>query len=117
MRPVNVILMRSVVLLILCGLDFGFLLVGYSVLRALRISVNWATWIIGSFIIELSLGVCVAALIPGLAPGGAGPAGNLVGAFSFLIAVYAASQWIIRRWYLSITLLAGNWRGPVSNNP
>src|SRR2546421_1069443 len=109
MRPVDVILMRSVLLLILCGLDFGFLLVGYSVLRVLRVSVNWVTWIVGSFIIELGLGVCVATLIPGLAPGGAGRAGNLLGALSFLIAVYAASQWIIRQWYVSIKRLAGKW--------
>jgi|GEM_PF-1770940 len=116
MRPVDVILMRSVLLLILCGLDFGFLLVGYSVLRVLRISVNWVTWIAGSFIIELSLGVCVAILIPGLDPGGVGRAGNLVGALSFFIAVYAASQWIMRQWYVSIKRQAGKWVAQASKN-
>jgi hypothetical protein len=116
MRPIDTTLMRSVLLLILCGLDFVFLLGSYSVLRVLHISVNWVTWIIGSFIIELSLGVCVAVLIPGLDPGGIGRAGNLVGALSFFIAVYAASQWIIRQWYISIKRQAGKWVAQASKN-
>jgi mannose/fructose/N-acetylgalactosamine-specific phosphotransferase system component IID len=109
-------LMRSVLLLILCGIDFAFLLGGYSVLRILHISVNWVTWIIGSFIIELSLAVCVAILIPALVPTGIGRAGNLVGALSFFIAVYAASQWMIRHWYLNIKRRAGKWLVQASKN-
>lgn len=116
MRPVDTMLMRSVLLLILCGIDFAFLLGGYSVLRILHISVNWVTWIIGSFIIELSLAVCVAILIPALVPTGIGRAGNLVGALSFFIAVYAASQWMIRQWYLNIKRRAGKWLVQASKN-
>jgi len=116
MRPVDTMLMRSVLLLILCGIDFAFLLGGYRVLRLLHISVNWVTWIIGSFIIELSLAVCVAILIPALVPMGVGRAGNLVGALSFFIAVYAASQWMIRQWYLNIKRRAGKWLVQASKN-
>lgn len=116
MQTVIIILMRSVLMLILCGIDFIFLLGGYSILRVLHISVNWVTWIIGSFIIELSLAVCVAILIPGLVPMGVGRAGNLVGALSFFIAVYAASQWIIRQWYLNIKRRTGKWLVQASKN-
>jgi hypothetical protein len=42
--------------------------------------------------------------------------GNLAGAFSFFIAVYAASQWIIRQWYLNIKRLAGKWLVQTSKN-
>jgi hypothetical protein len=116
MQPADAMLMRLVLLLILCGIDFTFLLGGYSVLRVLHISVNWVTWIIGSFIIELSLAVCVAILIPGLVPMGVGRAGNLVGALSFFIAIYAASQWMVRQWYLNIKRRAGKWLIQASKN-
>jgi hypothetical protein len=116
MRPIDTMLMRSVLLLILCGIDFAFLLGGYSILRILHISVNWVTWIIGSFIIELSLAVCVAILIPTLVPMGIGRAGNLVGVLSFFIAVYAASQWIIRQWYLNIKRQSRKWLVQASKN-
>src|SRR5258708_8947538 len=103
MRPIEGMLVRSVLLLILCGIDFGFLLGGYGILRVLRISVNWVTWIIASFIIALSVEVSLAIIMPGTAPswldrGG----GNLVGVFSFLIAVFAASQSMTRQWSVHI---------------
>jgi hypothetical protein len=117
MRPIEGMLVRSVFLLILCGIDFGFLLGGYGILRVLHISVNWVTWIIGSFIIALSVEVSLAIIMPGTAPswldrGG----GNLVGVFSFLIAVFAASQWMTRQWYVQIKRQAGKWLVQASKN-
>jgi hypothetical protein len=59
MRPIESMFTRSALLLILCGFDFCFLLTSYGVLRALRISVNWMTWIAGSLIIMASVAVCL----------------------------------------------------------
>ncbi|MHB8596396.1 MAG: hypothetical protein ACYDER_06245 [Ktedonobacteraceae bacterium] len=109
MRSVDTMVARSVLLLILCGMNFGFLLGGYGVLRVLHISVNWVTWIIGSGIIALSMGVCLAILLPGMTPVNFGPGGNLVGVFSFLVAVYAASQWVTRQWFVKIKRHAEKW--------
>ena len=107
MRSADAIIVRSILLLILCGINFGFFLVGYSVLRYLRISVNWVTWIIGSGIIALSLGVCLAIFLPGLA--NFHFAGNLVGLLSLLVAVYAASQWVTRQWFVKMKRRAEKW--------
>lgn len=116
MRPVEAIVIRSVLLLILCGISFCFLLGGYGALRVLRISVNWITWIIGSFIIALSVGVCLAIIMPGVAPRLPAPGSKLVGLFSFFIAVYAASQWVTRQWYVQIKRQAGKWLAQSSKN-
>lgn len=116
MRPVETLLLKSVLLLILCGLDFGFLVGGYGILRVLRISVNWVTWLLGSLLIALSAGVCLAMVMPGLAPWWLGRGANLVGAFSFLIAIYAASQWVTRQWYVQVKRQAGKWLIQASKN-
>ncbi len=112
MQLVEAIFVRSILRLILCGLDFGFLLGGYNILRALRISANWVTWILGSFLIALGVTVCLIIIIPGLAPGWFGRSGNLVGNISFFIAVYAASQWIMRHWYVQVKRQATQMAGP-----
>lgn len=109
MRPLDIMAARSVLLMILCGIDFCVLLGGYGVLRALRISVNWVTWMIGSGIIVLSLGVCLGIALPDLASRWLNAGGKVVGALSFLIAVYAASQWTTRQWYVRIKQQAGKW--------
>jgi hypothetical protein len=109
MRPIETILSRSVLLLILCGFDLCFLLISYGVLRALRISVNWTTWIIGSLIITASAAVCVTIALPNLLPDQFKGGANLLGVIAFFVAVYAASQWIARQWFLRMKKNAGQW--------
>jgi hypothetical protein len=116
MRPLESIFARSVLLLILCGFDLCFLLTSYGILRALRISVNWITWIAGSLIITASAAVCLSIALPGLLPERVRAGGNLVGAAAFLVAVYAASQWITRQWYLRVKKDAGRWLKQASKN-
>jgi hypothetical protein len=100
MRPVETIFTRSILLLVLCGFDFGFLLISYGVLRALRISVNWTTWIAGSLIILASAVLCLTIALPTLFPVPVKASGNLLGLIAFFVAIYAASQWITRQWFL-----------------
>lgn len=109
MRSTDEIVMRSILLLILCGINFGFFLGGYGVLRYLHISVNLVTWILGSGIIALSMGVCLAIFLPGLTPMSFRFGGNLVGLFSLLVAVYAASQWVTRQWFVKMKRRAEKW--------
>ncbi len=109
MRPFDAILARSVLLLILCGFDLCFLLTSYGILRALRISVNWTTWIAGSLIITASAAVCVTIALPGLLPTQLRGGANLLGALAFFVAVYAASQWVARQWFLRTKKQAGQW--------
>jgi hypothetical protein len=116
MRPVETIFTRSVLLLILCGFDFCFLLTTYGVLRTLRISVNWITWIAGSLIITASAAVCLTIALPNLLPGPFKASGNLLGVLAFFVAVYAASQWITRQWYLRVKKDAGQWLKQSSKN-
>lgn len=116
MRPVETMFTRSVLLLILCGFDFCFLLTSYGVLRVLRISVNWMTWIVGSLIITASVALCLAIALPNLLPGQAKESGNLLGALAFFVAVYAASQWTTRQWYLRVKKGAGQWLKQSSKN-
>ena len=109
MRPVEALFTRSVLLLILCGFDFCFLLTSYGVLRVLRVSVNWITWIAGSLIIAVSVAVCLAVLWPHLLPTQLRGEGNLVGLVALFVAVYAASQWVMRQWFLRVKKDAGQW--------
>ena len=109
MRPIEPILAKSVLFLILSGFDICFLLSSYGILRALRISVNWITWIAGSMIITIGLGVCLAIARPGLLPSPFRALGNPMGAIAFFVAVYAACQWITRQWFLRIKKGAGQW--------
>lgn len=116
MRPTETILIRSALLLILCGFDFCFLLTSYGILRVLRISVNWITWIIGSLIITTSIAVCIRVALPSLLPEQLNAGGKLLGTLAFFVAVYAASQWITRQWYLRVKKDAGQWLKRSSKN-
>jgi hypothetical protein len=116
MRSPEMIFTRAVLLLILCGFDFCFLLTSYGVLRVLRISVDWITWIAGSLVITASVAVCAAVLWPDLLPHQIRTGGNLVGLIAFLVAVYTASQWTTRQWFLRIKKGAGQWLKQASKN-
>lgn len=100
MRPLESIAARSVLLLIFCGIDFCLLLGGYGAVRVLHLPVNRVTRLIGSAIITLSLGMCLGMVLSDLAPRWLGIGSKAVGVLSFLIAVYAASQWATRQWYV-----------------
>jgi hypothetical protein len=102
MRSLDSLAARSVFLLILCGLDFALLLGGYGMLRVLRLSVNGFTRIVGSAIIALSLSICLGMALPAQVSRWPGAASKVVGALSFLVAVYAASQWPLRHWYVAV---------------
>lgn len=116
MRPFDSLITRSVLLLILCGFDFCFLLTSYGILRALRISVNWITWIAGSLILTASVAMCITIALPNLFPAPLKAGGNLLGALAFLVAVYAACQWTTRQWYLRIKKNASQWLKQSSKN-
>lgn len=102
MLPIKTLITRSTLLLILSGFDFCFLLIAYSVLRALRISVNWTTWIAGGLIISASLALCVHVAFPDMFPDPIRAGGNILGALAFFVAVYSACQWITRQWFLRV---------------
>ena len=86
---------------ILIALNSVFFLGGYSLLRMLRISVNWVVWIFGYLIITASAVLCYTVFNPMYSlPDG--PGGNILGMLSFLIALYAVSQWIGRHWYVFV---------------
>ncbi|HVU68611.1 MAG TPA: hypothetical protein VHD63_15860 [Ktedonobacteraceae bacterium] len=116
MRPIEPVLAKSILFLILGGFDFGFLVISYGVLRVLRISVNWITWIIGSAIMLVGLAFCLSMFQPALFPEQIRRLGNPMGAIAFLVAVYTASQWITRQWYLRIKKDAGRWLKNASKN-
>lgn len=103
MHTAGILVFRSVFYMILAVMDFLFLIGSYSVLRTLHISVHWVTWTIGTVLIVASTFLCFAVLLP-LPPMLTRYAmyGNLIGVFSFLIAVYAASQWTTRQWYIRV---------------
>ena len=100
MRSLESIAARSVLLLILCGIDFCLLLGGYGAVRVLHLPVNRVTRLMGGAILVLSLGLCLGMVMPDLAPRWLGVGSKAVGVLSFLIAVYAASQWAMRQWYV-----------------
>ena len=88
------------ILAILGTIDFVCLLASYWVLRLLRVSVRWVTWSIGLLIAVWSVWLCGALLLrPYSISHGIS---NLLGAISFLIAVFAVSQWTTRRGYLIV---------------
>ncbi|HEY1351504.1 MAG TPA: hypothetical protein VGF67_17935 [Ktedonobacteraceae bacterium] len=109
MRSLDSLAARSVFLLVLCGFDFALLLGGYGMLRVLRLPVNGFTRIIGGLIIALSLSICLLMALHAQASRWPGAASKVVGALSFLVAVYAASQWPMRRWYVGIKQQASRW--------
>jgi hypothetical protein len=75
----------------LIGLGF------YGLVRLLRVPVNWITLIIGSFFILASLYLGMDSMIQGHPDPGLS---NSLGFLSYFIAIYAAGQWLARRWYL-----------------
>lgn len=109
MQPIETFVLRSALLPLLCIIDFCLLLGGYAVLRLLRIPVDWVTRVVGSFIIAVSAAVCLGILLPGLIPRQFNNSGNMVGFFSFFVAVYAVNQWTLRQWYVWVKKRAGVW--------
>jgi len=97
----TILLNRTILSCILIAIDSVFFLAGYSTLRVLRISVNWVVWVLGYMIIVASVALCYSISTPTYSFRDIG-FGNLLGAFSFLITMYAASQWISRHWYVFI---------------
>lgn len=97
----TILLNRAILSCTLIAIDSVFFLGGYSALRVLRISVNWVVWILGYLIIVASVALCYSVSSPTYSLRDV-VFGNLLGAFSFLISMYAASQWVSRRWYVFI---------------
>ncbi len=97
-----------ILFVVLGTIDFSFLLLSYGVLRLLRISVNWVTWLVGALIILASGYTCLLVFFPSTNIRDAGLS-NVMGAFSFLIAVHSGSQWTTRRWYLVVKKGTAFW--------
>lgn len=116
MRLIDPIAAKAVFFLILSAFDVCFLLTGYGLLRALRVSVNWVTWLFGGALISVSLIACLAVLRPGLLPAQFRIIGNPMGAIAFFIAVYAAGQWLARQWFLRVKQRASQWLKQFSKN-
>src|SRR5437763_3407556 len=100
---------------ILIVLNSVFFLGGYSLLRILRISVNWVVWIFGYLIIVASAALCYSVSSP-IYSSLEARAGNILGTLSFLIAMYAVSQWISRQWYVFIKKRALSFAAQQSRN-
>src|SRR5437763_16931838 len=101
MSMLETIVLRLIFFSVLGTIDFFVLIGGYGILRGLRMPVNWVIWTIGSLLIAASVLLCLSIVSPnplGDAPG----SGNLLGLVSFLVAVYSASQWTIREWYVGM---------------
>jgi len=91
----------SLVLVVVGAIDFFCLLVSYWFLRLVRISARWVTWLIGFLIASWGVWLCAVALT-GPVTGSLYGQSNLIGGVAFLIAVFSASQWTMRRWYLLV---------------
>jgi hypothetical protein len=83
---------------ILGAINYGIFLFGYSILRWARISVNWATWIIGGLLILLSAANCFFVFMPDQF--NTFRVGGLLGFFSLFIGMYALAQWGVRTGYI-----------------
>jgi hypothetical protein len=101
MLTLNSLVGRSILVMVLSTIDFFCLIGSYGLLRLLRISVNWITWIIGTFLIVVSVLFCLSIVAPVGVSADVGTS-NLLGAIAFLIAIYSWSQWIMMRSYLFI---------------
>lgn len=113
MPPASRLVELAIVLVSLAAIDAGFLFVSYGVLRLIHISVNWTTWLVGSLIIAASAYTCLLVFLPATPVRGSGLS-NVVGAFSFLVAIHAANQWTTRRWYIVVKKGAARWlAGPI----
>jgi hypothetical protein len=97
----ELILTRLLIMPILIGIDLVLFTGGYGLLRAIRVSVHWITWIIGTMIIAASIALCASVAAPQLLTVNRG-VGNFLGALSFGIAIYAAMQWAARKWFVFI---------------
>ena len=95
------LLMRSVFYTILATIDFFILLGSYGFLRLIRLSVNWATWLIGSLIILDSALLCLSFIFPQYLMQYR-RSENILGVLAFLVAVYTAAQWVTRQWYIQV---------------
>src|SRR5438105_5608513 len=109
------IFVRLIFLSVMGTVDFVLLIGGYGVLRLLRISVNWVTWVTGTLLIAASVLFCLSVLLPNHFLGETHASGNLLGLVSFLVAVHSASQWTARQWYVRVrkstaSLLVGGSR-------
>lgn len=86
---------------ILATIGVFFLIGNYSVLRMLKIPVDRVVWIVGAGMIVGSIAFSFAVLMPDHF-GAAHHFSSLLGGLSFLVAVYSASQWVMRRYYIHI---------------
>lgn len=93
-------MLRRIEVGILGTIDFVCLVMTYRFLKLIRIPVGWATVSIGLLIGGASVWLCGAALAE--VTGADRGSSNLIGALSFLIAVFALSQWTTRQWYLVV---------------
>src|SRR5450432_2128613 len=105
---INGLLVRSVAILFLSGVDVCMLLGSYWFLRLLHISAHWVTWIIGTCLIVVSTFYCLSLLVPIGVPADVGTS-NLLGFVAFLIAIDSWSQWVTRRGYLLVKGLKWSW--------
>jgi hypothetical protein len=100
--PIITATVLSLVLFFMLALiGFFFLIGSYALLRLLRVPVNWITWVIGTLIMAASVVFTISVLTPGHLSISSHDSG-LLGGLSFLVAVYSAGQWAMRRWYVSI---------------
>ena len=99
MITLNNLVGRSILVTVISTIDFFCLIGSYGLLRLLRISVNWITWIIGTFLIVVSALFCLSLVVPIGISADVGTS-NLLGVIAFLIAIDSWSQWIARRSYL-----------------
>ncbi len=99
MLTLNTLIGRSILVVVISTIDFFCLIGSYGLLRLLHISVNWITWIIGTFLIVVSTLFCLSLIAPVGVSADLGTS-NLLGFIAFLIAVDSWSQWIARRSYL-----------------
>ena len=102
MNVAETIFTHSVLILVLSGLSFSFLLTGYGALRALHISVNWIAWIVGSLILATSAAMCLIIALIHVFPAQMKSSGNTIGGLAFVVAICSVSQWTMRQWYLRI---------------
>ncbi|HTK12030.1 MAG TPA: hypothetical protein VL485_32965 [Ktedonobacteraceae bacterium] len=120
---------RGIILFLASGIiGLIVLLVGYQLLRTIKISPNWVTWIIGTFIMAGCITLCIWLFIPHASTGAlpasnvpgsersiAGRFGflltrfsnprifvNVLGAVSVVMGVYAAAQWLARQGFVAV---------------
>ncbi len=95
LRSLNLIVPLTIFLL----LNFAFIISSYALLRFLHISADWVAWLIAALLIFLSVINSLLAFAP--YPSLYTFRGDIIyGAFSLGVAVYSASQWIMRQGYL-----------------